>query len=139
MQFLTRSTPFASAASRRVLQQQTGTTCTTQIRLASRTAAAEAAAPPASLLRKSVEGKHVIVTGSSQGIGRFIALRLASDGYNVCINDIPANEKACEEVVKEIRSLGRKACYAVADVSKRSDVKDLVQKSVKELGPLHTM
>lgn len=66
-------------------------------------------------------------------------MRLASDGYNVCINDIAANEKNCDEVVKEIRSIGRKACTAIADVSKRAEVKGLVQKSVKELGPLHTM
>lgn len=126
MNFLTRSVPLARATSRRFLQQ------TTQVRCVSGTV-------PASLLRRSVEGKNVIVTGASQGLGRFIALRLASDGYNVCINDIPAKEKACDEVVKEIKSIGRKACTAVADVTKRAEVKDMVQKSVKELGPLHTM
>lgn len=94
---------------------------------------------PATLLRKPVDGKNVIVTGSARGIGKFIALRLASDGYNVCINDIGAHAKACEEVVKDIRSLGRKACSAIADVSKREEVKGMIQKSVQELGPLHTM
>lgn len=93
----------------------------------------------ATLLQKPVEGKNVIVTGSARGIGKSIALRLASDGYNVCINDVGANSKACDEVVKEIRSLGRKACSAVADVSKRAEVREMIQKSVKELGPLHTM
>lgn len=96
-------------------------------------------ATPATLLRKPVQDKNAIVTGSARGIGKSIALRLASDGYNVCINDIGANEKACDEVVKEIKSMGRKACYATADVSKRSEVRDMIQKSVKELGPLHTM
>lgn len=128
MNVLTRSIPFGRVASRQVF----GKTTSSQIRCASQSV-------PASLLRKSVEGKHVIVTGSSQGIGRSIALRLASDGYNVCINDVPANEKSCEVVADEIRSLGRKACTAVGDVTKRGDVKDLIQKSVKELGPLHTM
>lgn len=79
------------------------------------------------------------MTGSSRGIGKAIALRLASDGYNVCINDIPANQKGCEEVASEIKSLGRKACIAIADVSKRDEVKRMVQTSVKELGPLDTM
>lgn len=96
-------------------------------------------AAPAESLRQKVDGKSVIVTGSARGIGKSIALRLASDGYNVCINDIPALEKGCEEVVKEIESMGRKACTAVADVTKRADVKDMIQKCVKELGPLHTM
>lgn len=93
----------------------------------------------ATLLRKPVDGKNVIVTGSARGIGKSIALRLASDGYNVCVNDIGANSKECEEVVEEIRSLGRKACAAIADVSNRGEVKDMIQKSVEELGPLHTM
>ncbi|ROW15160.1 hypothetical protein VPNG_03090 [Cytospora leucostoma] len=114
------SNPSIRVASRRILRQ------TTQTR-------------HASLLRQPVEGKNVIVTGSSRGIGKSIALRLASDGYNVCINDIAANEKGCDEVVKEIKSIGRKACTAIADVSKRDEVKGLIQKSVKELGPLHTM
>ncbi|ROW02141.1 hypothetical protein VSDG_02370 [Cytospora chrysosperma] len=126
MNFLTRSVPLARTTSRQLLQQSTQKRCVS-------------GSVPASLLRRSVEGKNVIVTGASQGLGKFIALRLASDGYNVCINDIPSKEKACDEVVGEIKSMGRKACTAVADVTKRSDVKDMVQKSVKELGPLHTM
>ena len=79
------------------------------------------------------------MTGSARGIGKAIAIRLAADGYNVCVNDIPANRKGCEEVASEIQSLGRKACIAIADVSKRGEVKDMVQTTVKELGPLDTM
>lgn len=92
-----------------------------------------------SLHRRPADGKNVIVTGSAGGIGKSIALRLALDGYNVCINDIPANEKACNEVVQQIQALGRKSCFAIGDVSKRGEVKDMIQRSVKELGPLHTM
>lgn len=107
------------------------------------TAAVATQAPASSyntLLRKPIEGsKSVVVTGSARGIGKSIALRLALDGYNVCINDIGANEKACEEVVKEIQSIGRKACTATADVSKAGEVRDMIQKSVRQLGPLHTM
>ncbi|ETS87301.1 hypothetical protein PFICI_01129 [Pestalotiopsis fici W106-1] len=93
-----------------------------------------------SLQRESSEGKNVIITGSSRGIGKSIALRLAADGYNVCINDVAANAKGGEEVAQEIRSrLGRRACFAVADVTKRAEVVDMIQTCVKELGPLHTM
>ncbi|KAI1257816.1 hypothetical protein MGN70_000860 [Eutypa lata] len=89
--------------------------------------------------RTSVEGRNAIVTGSSRGIGKAIAIRLASDGYNVCINDVAANEKGCEETAAEIQGLGRKACVAIADVTKRDEVKQMVQTSVKALGPLDTM
>ncbi|OLN81906.1 L-2,3-butanediol dehydrogenase [Colletotrichum chlorophyti] len=80
-----------------------------------------------------------IVTGSARGIGRAIALRIARDGYDVCINDVPANRSGCEEVAEEIRALGRKSVVATADVSKLGEVKGMVQTAVDELGPLNTM
>lgn len=126
MNTLTISAPITRAIKPQILRQ------------ASRLGFASKAAP-AELFRKKVDGKNVIITGSARGIGKSIALRLATDGYNVCINDIPALEKTCDEVVKEIESMGGKACTAVGDVTKKSDVKDVIQKSVKELGPLHTM
>ncbi|KAI1760272.1 hypothetical protein GGR53DRAFT_510550 [Hypoxylon sp. FL1150] len=92
-----------------------------------------------SLAREKDHGKSVIVTGAGQGIGKGIALRLAADGYNVCINDIGVNKAACDEVKKEIQGMGRKACTAIADVSKRDEVKGMVQTSVENLGPLNTL
>lgn len=80
-----------------------------------------------------------IVTGSARGIGRAIALRIARDGYDVCINDIPANKSGAEEVAQEIQKLGRNSCVAIADVSKLSEVEGMIQSAVKELGPLNTM
>jgi NAD(P)-dependent dehydrogenase (short-subunit alcohol dehydrogenase family) len=96
-------------------------------------------APSEASRREPNDGKTVIITGSSRGIGRSIALRLAADGYDVCINDVAANAKGGESVVKEVESLGRKACFAVADVSKRDEVVGMIQTSVKELGPLSVM
>jgi NAD(P)-dependent dehydrogenase (short-subunit alcohol dehydrogenase family) len=45
-----------------------------------------------------------IVTGSSRGIGRAIAIRLAEDGFAVVINDISANQPGIDSTVKEITS-----------------------------------
>lgn len=84
-------------------------------------------------------GRVAIVTGSSRGIGRAIAMRIAQDGYDVCVNDIAANQDGCEKTAKEIQALGRKACVAIADVSKLKEVEAMIQTAVKELGPLNTM
>ncbi|KAK4544514.1 hypothetical protein LTR36_004086 [Oleoguttula mirabilis] len=86
-----------------------------------------------------LDALNAIVTGSARGIGKAIALRLARDGYNVCINDIPANEQGAQEVSKEIQGMGRKSCVAIADVSKYGEVEKMVQTSVNEIGPLNTM
>lgn len=84
-------------------------------------------------------GRVAIVTGSSRGIGRAVALRLAQDGYDVAINDIAANKAGAEEVAKEIQGLGRKSTVAIADVSKLKEVEAMIQHAVNELGPLNTM
>ncbi|KAH4354649.1 hypothetical protein HBH70_169990 [Parastagonospora nodorum] len=83
--------------------------------------------------------RTAIVTGSSRGIGKAIAIRMAHDGYDVCINDIQANKSGCDEVVKEIQKLGRKSFAYTADVSNLKEVQGLVKSSVEELGPLNTM
>jgi 3-oxoacyl-[acyl-carrier protein] reductase len=61
-----------------------------------------------------------IVTGAGSGIGRAIALRLASDGYAVLVNDLSA-ERA-EAVAGEIRKAGGQASAKAGDVSSEQDV-----------------
>lgn len=80
-----------------------------------------------------------LIHSLSLSSGKAIALRLANDGYHVCINDIEANKSSADEVVKEIQNLGRKAFTYTADVSKLSEVQAMVKASVSELGPLNTM
>ena len=57
----------------------------------------------------------------------------------MCINDVAANKPGCDEVVKEIEGLGRKAFAFTADVSNLQQVQELVKASASELGPLNTM
>lgn len=77
-----------------------------------------------------------IVTGSAQGIGRAIALRLADDGFDVAVNDVASKKDLLEELSKEIEEKGRKAIVAAADVSVESEVQAMVELTVKELGGL---
>jgi len=71
--------------------------------------------------------------------GKAIAIRLAEDGFSVCINDIAANSSLVDSVVSEIKALGRDSIGYIADVSKPSEVESLVSTCVEKLGPLTVM
>lgn len=83
-------------------------------------------------------GRVALVTGASRGIGRAVAVRLASEGYRVAINYQSA-EAAAEEVLEEIRSSGGAAALAKADVSDHAQVKELFARVSKELGPVEAL
>ncbi|KAF4584932.1 hypothetical protein EYR40_001758 [Pleurotus pulmonarius] len=81
-----------------------------------------------------------IITGAAEGIGRGIALRLVSDGFDVAINDIAPKQAALDQLVSEITSkTSRRAIAVPGDVSKDGDVKGIVDKVVRELGGLDVM
>lgn len=79
--------------------------------------------------------KKALITGSSRGIGRAIALELAENGADVCVNYTRSADRA-EEVVKEIESLGQKGVLVQADVGKFDQAERLVKKAVETLGRL---
>jgi NAD(P)-dependent dehydrogenase (short-subunit alcohol dehydrogenase family) len=77
-----------------------------------------------------------LVTGSGQGIGRGIALRLADDGFDVAINDIASKKDVIDSVVAEIQRKGRRSLAVPADVAVDGEVKEMVATVVKNLGGL---
>ena len=80
-----------------------------------------------------LKGKVALVTGSSRGVGRAIALAYAREGASVVIN-YTANQAAGEEVIAAIKEMGEKAVLVKADVSKAADAEELVQKGIDEFG-----
>lgn len=82
----------------------------------------------------SQEPRIAVITGSAQGIGRAIALRLADDGIDVAVNDIPSNEKKLLEVVAEIQAKGRRSIPLIGDVAVEGEVRGFIEKTVSDLG-----
>ena len=83
----------------------------------------------------SLSGKVVIVTGSSSGIGRAIAERLAEDGAIVVVNYGTSAEKA-RQVVTGIQAKGGKAVVVQSDMSQVADARRLVIETVEQFGRL---
>ena len=76
--------------------------------------------------------KVAIVTGGASGIGRTIGLRLARDGKSIVISDI--NESLAQKTAFEIRDCGVECLPVKSDVSKSSDVKNVVEETLTRLG-----
>lgn len=80
-------------------------------------------------------GQTALVTGSSRGIGRAIAVCLGERGADVAVN-YRSDEAAAGEVVDLLRRLGRRALAIRADVSDPSEVATMAATAQKELGPI---
>lgn len=74
-----------------------------------------------------LSGKVALVTGAGRGIGRGIALRLASHGADIAVNDL--DPTTAQRTVKEVRELGREAIAVPADVSDGVQVKQMVDQA----------
>jgi 3-oxoacyl-[acyl-carrier protein] reductase len=83
----------------------------------------------------NLEGKAALVTGASRGIGREIALELASLGANVAVN-FAGNEAKANEVVDEIKALGRDAFAVKCNVSNSVEVSAMVKETIDRFGSL---
>ena len=84
---------------------------------------------------KNLSGKVVLVTGSSRGIGKAIALRLGQDGASVVVTYAGNKDKA-EEVVSTLKANGSEAIAIQVDMRNLDDVRNLFQKTLDRFGKL---
>src|SRR5438034_10734376 len=83
-------------------------------------------------------GRKVLVTGSSKGIGRGIAIRLAEEGADVVIN-YNSDPRGAEEALAEVEALGRRGAIIRANLGTVAEVRDLVARSAEALGGLDVL
>ena len=82
-----------------------------------------------------LSGKVALVTGSSRGIGRACALRLAEAGADVVVNYVTSSNEA-ELVAEQIAAMGRNVACVRADVSHEDDVEEMLQFVSEKFGRL---
>lgn len=83
----------------------------------------------------SLKGKHALITGSSRGIGRGIALKLAEKGANVAIHYYQ-NEAAAKDTLAKVRERGSKGFIVQADVSHPEEIGRIFHRAKAEFGTL---
>src|SRR5262245_5722146 len=83
---------------------------------------------------KRLSGKTAIVTGSSSGIGKAIALTFAREGARVVV--AARRQSLCEQVVTQVRQRGGEATSIPTDVTNELQVERLISETVREFGRL---
>lgn len=86
-----------------------------------------------------LSGKNAIITGSSRGIGKAIAHRLAEHGASVVVSSRKID--ACQAAVDEINAaVGRKAAIAIpANIADKAGLQNLVDETHRQLGEIHIL
>ncbi len=81
-------------------------------------------------MNKRLLGKVALITGSSRGIGKGIALKMAEEGADIVVNYYSHTDEA-DETVQMIQSVGQKAIAIRADISKRDEVVALFEQALQ--------
>lgn len=85
-----------------------------------------------------LKGKCAIVTGAAKGIGKAVALKLASLGANIVLNYRSSEDKAIE-LENELKELGVEVLRVKGDISKLADVENLVNQAKEKFGHIDIM
>src|SRR2546421_4031343 len=94
---------------------------------------------------RGLQGKNVLVTGGSSGIGQAIAVRFAEYGANVAINYLTTPDEAAETedrvqaCLAQVQREGVQDVLVQADVSREPDVVRMVAETVERLGSIHLL
>ena len=84
-----------------------------------------------------LQGQVAIVTGAGRGIGRAIALELASMGADVVVAEL--NAEGAEQVAAEVRGAGRRAVALPTDVTRRADLDAMASRAMEEFGRIDVL
>ncbi|MCR3757411.1 3-oxoacyl-[acyl-carrier-protein] reductase [Clostridium felsineum] len=89
-------------------------------------------------MEKLLSGKVAVVTGAGRGLGRAIALKLASEGAKLVVN-YRNSEAETQKLVKEIEELGSEAIAVKADISKFNEAETIIKKAVEKYGTVDVL
>ena len=81
-----------------------------------------------------LKNKVALITGGGSGIGEATVLRFAEEGAKVVINDLNADN--ANSVAEKLKAKGCDVLVCIADVCKKSDVEDMIKKTLKKFGRL---
>jgi glucose 1-dehydrogenase len=85
-----------------------------------------------------MQGKIALVTGSGQGIGRAVAVRLAQEGAKVIVNDLHDDTRA-EQTLADVRAAGSDGCIVAGDVSVTEVGRQLIARGIQQMGRIDVL
>lgn len=86
-----------------------------------------------------LENRRVLITGGDSGIGRATAIAYAREGADIALHFFPGEEKDAEEVANYIKKAGRKVVLLPYDLRKEAAPKEMIERTITELGSLDTL